>query len=82
MKRRPSQEVHHICLSSVGKDGGDQSNILVFMSIGRLVIEGLVDMLASDFGAHKKHLLSVDTWLSPKINLRGGDVVSLACNIQ
>jgi hypothetical protein len=37
----------------------------------------------------KKHLLSVDTGLSPKINLRGGDVVScrelvvsLACNIQ
>jgi hypothetical protein len=24
----------------------------------------------------KKHLLSVDTGLSPKINLRGGDVVS------
>ena len=33
---------------------GDQSNILVFMSIGRMVIEGLVDMLASDFWAHKK----------------------------
>ena len=42
----------------VGKDGGNQSNILVFMSIGRLVIEGIVDMLASGFGAQKKSPLS------------------------